>query len=175
MLAYDVSVHPSRLHAPQGMSRDQFAELLGQPATHPPLPAMTLVSGVLSHAIVITPAAADKGTGTPQTPTTLLSPGGLAPPAITYVTVQDVLTTLYSFLRIPLSQEEYNALTPGHQREVARAYNSRVHRVDERKRESERAKGVKRVDLLLAEGKAMFDGLGATKRSRSLWVLNMRS
>jgi hypothetical protein len=175
MIAHDISVHPSRSRPPPGMSVDQYSDILAQPATNPPLPAMTLVTSFLpNYPIVVTPAGADKGTGSPHTPNTLLSPGSV-PARPLYVTVHDVLTTLYTFLRIPLSPDEYNALSVDHQRDVARAYSVRVHRLDERKREAERAKGVKRIDLLLAEGRAMFDGLGATKRSRALWVLNLRS
>jgi hypothetical protein len=172
LLAYDVSVHPSKLAPPPGMTPAQLADVLAQPATHPALPAMTLVSAALAHPVTVRPAGADKASATssPQTPASELP----ATPASAFVTVYDVLASLYASLRTPLSPDEYNALAKDHQREVARAYGTRVESVSDRKREAERAKGVKRIDLILAAGTSTFNGLGATKRSRALWVLNLR-
>jgi hypothetical protein len=150
--AYDVSTHPSHMRPPPDMPLEQFAEVMTQAATYPPLPTITLVSAVLLHPITV--SAKMYGTS--------------------HVTVQDVFSAIYASLRSPLSPDEFNGLSPEHQRDVAHAYGARVHRVHERKREIERAKGVKRIDLILAEGTATFNGLGATRRNRALWVLNFR-
>jgi hypothetical protein len=163
---------------PQGVDRQQWAEQLEQPATSPPMAEMLLVSANLPWHVTVRSSAAeasDRSTSSPATPNAYLSPDGMSTARPSYVTVNDVLSTLYTFLRTPLTHDEYNNLPLDHQKRVARAYARRIRRIDERKRETERAKGVKRIDMVLAEDTPFFDGLGATKRSRALWVLNLRS
>jgi hypothetical protein len=81
-----------------------------------------------------------------------------------HISVQDVLYGLYKNLRTPLTPKEYSRLTSDGQKSYAAAYNTRVNRiVDPTKRETERRKGLKRIDHLIVAGRTHFIGLAATE------------
>nr|VWP01202.1 Metacaspase-1 (EC [Ganoderma boninense] len=104
--------------------------LVCEPASHPPLPSLAIVCDYLPWTIVVVP-----------------TPG--ARWAAPYVTVGDVLHTLYRTLRLGATEHELGALEPGLRGRVLQAYAARYRRVaDPRVREAEKAKGVKRVDYL---------------------------
>ncbi len=104
--------------------------LVREPATHPPLPSLAVICDYLPWTIIVVP--------TPS-----------APWAAPYVTVGDVLHTLYRTLRLRATDHELGALGPALRDRVQRAYVARYRRVAApREREFEKAKAVKRVDYL---------------------------
>lgn len=120
-LPFDLSVRPSH----QNLALPNSA--LAGPATYPPLPLITLACPDLPWNIQISP-----------------SPSA-SPNSAQYVTVQDVLDTLYSKMRTPVKGEEFRTLGPVREREVREAFERRCRRGGG---EVERSKGVKRVDFL---------------------------
>jgi hypothetical protein len=151
-LEWDVSHAPPTARSPE---RGLDAASLAEPATNPPLAGMTLLSPALPWKISVRANMAADGPG--------------------FVTVADVLSSVYAALRAPLTQAEYAAHTAERRAALDRAYYDRCERApDAGRRDRERSKGVKRVDTLLASKETVFDGLGATKSSRSVWVLNLR-
>jgi hypothetical protein len=148
--------------------------VLAEPATYPSCTQMTLVSDLLPYPIHVLPGAAASVAGAPVPPP--------QPEGKPYVSVHDVLATLYAALRTPLTPAEFGALPAAQQATVAAAFNARVAMAatavgnsgDAAARERERAKGVKRIDLLSAAGRTVFAGLGATRKGApEMWVLNL--
>ncbi|KAJ2922953.1 hypothetical protein H1R20_g14145, partial [Candolleomyces eurysporus] len=88
-----------------------------------------------------------------------------------YVTVDDVLTAIYTHLRLPVNPLEYQRLDPQAKQAVDQAYFARVGRADPALREQEAKKGVKRVDFL--QGLNMFMGLSGTHGGSDVWELNV--
>ena len=124
-------------------------QLLSQPATQPPLPSLTLVFPRLTW----------------QCPVHASSNGS-------YVTLFDVLDTLYRFLRTNISEREYQSLPPDSQKRVYEAYQHRCSRFrSNRERHAERMKGVKRVDFLM--GEIRFQGLGLASGAANVWIVNV--
>ncbi|KAG6850047.1 hypothetical protein H0H93_002056 [Arthromyces matolae] len=86
------------------------------------------------------------------------------------VTVMDVLDAVYMFLRQPLSSSEFTQLSQERQWRVYAAFERRYQSIlDEKYHALEKAKGIKRVDLL--EEKKMFAGLRRTMRGPEVWEL----
>lgn len=177
-VAYDVSEHPSTIALNPALRGSTFKlrTVLSEPATNPPMPALTILSDLLPYPIPVH-AGAVASAASPYTPPTvpLPMPGSVAPArAPPCVTVADVLNAVYAFLRTPLMRAEFLALPPARQQSVSTAFAARVARVlDPRARAAEQQKGVKRIDLLIATGRTRFLGLSATKRAPHAWVLNL--
>lgn len=143
--AYDLS---QSIHAVKALLSPQT---LMEAATHPPLQSLTIVCpDYLPWDI---PVKASN-----------VYPGA-------YVTVDDVLTALYTNLRLTVNPLEYERLGPLKQ-VVDQAYFARIGRVqDAAMREQEAKKGVKRVDFL--RGVNMFMGLSGTHGGSDVWELNV--
>ena len=130
-LLWDMSepADSSRPQLPYGPSR-LTDTLVCEPATNPPLPALAIICEYLPWTITVVP-----------------TPGALwsAP----YVTVGDVLHTLYRALRLGVSEPELGVLEPAQRDRVRDAYARRYRRVaDKHERAVEKAKSIKRVDFL---------------------------
>jgi len=116
------TIHPSSSH----ISFDPA--VLNDPATYPPLPSVTLISDLLPWAIHV---EASQAFPTPV------------------VTVYDVLQTLHITLRIPIVPCEWTCLPLSTQMLVSTAFYRRLDNiVDYNSRESQRRKGVRRMDFL---------------------------
>ncbi|EIW78106.1 hypothetical protein CONPUDRAFT_36415, partial [Coniophora puteana RWD-64-598 SS2] len=123
------------------------AHALREPATNPPMAALTLKCEMLPWQLTIWPS------------------GGAS-----VVTVSDVLEQLYRFLRLGATAEEYKALpSQAHRDAVAEAYRARCMRAGAASFEIERRKGLKRVDFLV--GHTKFLGLICTKLGPNVWAL----
>jgi hypothetical protein len=179
ILSWDVACPPTMAVPVPGRgvpSPSHFRAALGEAATNPPLPGMTLVSDFLPYRVTIAPGVGNGATSSPWTPATvpLPIPGMPASPSTQTVCVYDILVGLYKCLRTPLTPAEFDALAPTLKASLSAAYHARVARVaDPVKRDEERRKGLKRVDYLLAAGKTHFVGLGATKQNNRVWILNL--
>ena len=127
------------------------ASTLAAPATSPPLAQMTLCSAQLPWAIAVRP--------TPST-----SPGSR------FVSVADVLAALYTTLRTQIRREEWEALPRVD--EVKRAYEARC-RAAGAYRETEKMKGVRRVDVLCGRTRVetVFRGPGSKE---DVWFFTSR-
>lgn len=115
--------------------------LVREPATQPPLPSLAIICEYLPWTIIVVP-----------------TPGALwtAP----YVTVGDVLHTLYRTLRLAATDLELAVLEPTLRDRIQRAYVARYRRIAApREREAEKAKAIKRVDYLC--DRTAFLGLAA--------------
>ncbi|KAJ7116246.1 hypothetical protein C8R43DRAFT_902379 [Mycena crocata] len=139
---YDLS-HPVHTLNPQLTS--SFLE----PATYPPLPALTLRCQHLAWPILVFPS----------------QPLG-------FVSVLDVFTSLYTSLRLAALRAEYAAL-PLTRQSIDAAYFARCSlQVDDEEQRIEMLKGVKRVDFLC--GKTHFLGLsGPLDEANQVWELNV--
>lgn len=87
-----------------------------------------------------------------------------------FVTVFDVLSQLYTSLRLTVSAEEYDAESYQSQRQIATAFHQRVNR-DPWTSSVEEKKGLKRVDFL--RGRNRFMGLSRTQLGKEVWLLNV--
>ena len=104
--------------------------LVRQPATHPALASLSIVCDHLPWSITVLP-----------------NPRAVW--AAPFVTVGDVLHTLYRTLRLGVTEPELETLEPALRERIRRAYIARYRRVAHpRDREAEKAKYVKRVDFL---------------------------
>ena len=104
--------------------------LVAEPATQPPLPSLAIICDLLPWTITITP--------TPH-----------ASWSAPYVTLGDVLHALYRALRLAATEPELAFLEHAQRDRVRDAYVRRYRRVEHaRERETEKAKGIKRVDFL---------------------------
>jgi len=152
---WDLSLHPSSLHTPLP------AQVLAKAATNPPLPSLTIISHHLPWSITVKPSSSTSSSSSPSHKP--IHARTSAP----YVTVADVLATLYRALRLPVLPAEYANL-PSHKAKhgVCAAYHSRTHDSVE-----EAGKGVKRVDFL--ESHTSFLGLSSTTCGPDVWLLNV--
>ncbi|KDQ54320.1 hypothetical protein JAAARDRAFT_135788 [Jaapia argillacea MUCL 33604] len=128
--------------------------VLMEPATYPALPSMTILCNRLPWQIRITP----------------LSSSHYRP---NFVTLSDVVTTLYTTLRTPVSSAEFGSLPHAEQRYVSDAFTERWKSVGggHREKEREKAKGIKRVDWFC--GRTGFDGLDRMSGGGEKWVLRV--
>jgi len=143
-IQYDLTLHPSTLDSE--ISHKEFAE----PATHPPVSRLHVICPRLQWPITI---SSSSGTG--------------------FVTVLDVLESIYRVLRVPAKPTEYGSL-PSHSaiRGVNAAYYRRCGRFQDRdSRQLEESKGIKRVDFLM--GRNRFLGLSGTLKGPDIWELNV--
>jgi hypothetical protein len=175
-LTWDVSYPPNTAIPTNRIAQPaHFCAALGEAVTNPSLSEMILVSDFLPYRVSILPGVGNGSTSSPWTPANvaLPMPGSPLPPVTQTVCVYDVLVGLYKNLRTPLTPQEYAALSPTRKAALSSAYHIRVNRIEDPiKREEERRKGLKRIDYLLAAGKTRFIGLGMTKKSNNLWIMN---
>ncbi|KAF8879365.1 hypothetical protein BD779DRAFT_1551964 [Infundibulicybe gibba] len=148
LLNYNVSFPPSTI-TPNIPSLP--AGVLAEPATHPPVGRLEIICPLLPWRITITPSG---------------KPGSC-------VTVADVLTGIYTKLRLSVTDGEFHSLpTRDAQRIVNDTYRRRCSRNrDPRAIQLEESKGVKRVDFL-AE-RTQFMGLSATPGGPDVWELSL--
>jgi hypothetical protein len=124
------------------------AQAFSEPATVPPVPHLTITSPHLPWSI---PVMASRG----------------------YVSISDVLATLYQSLRINITDRDYHSL-PSHsaQRRVRTAYEDRYRRIrDPRDYAEEKRNGVKRIDFLM--GHTRFMGLTSSRSVPNVWELHV--
>ncbi|KAJ6534957.1 hypothetical protein B0H19DRAFT_1184518 [Mycena capillaripes] len=145
LLQYDITLHPSSISTHyMGVSSAGFSE----PALYPPALSLTLVTPHLPWAIVV-PASNGR-----------------------FVTVSDVLNSVYLALRVSVTPTEFNAL--GTQKLMSRAsaaYRRRYERLrGHRGYKDEKRGGVRRVDFLM--GYTKFQGISPTARAADVWQLN---
>ncbi|KAF8879373.1 hypothetical protein BD779DRAFT_1612904 [Infundibulicybe gibba] len=146
LVDYDISFHPSSVE-------EQFPpDSLSEPATNPSLPSLLITCPHFQWQIQVLPSSPQPGS---------------------FVTVSDVLNTLYTALRLAVHPMEYGSLPSGEAtRDVDAAYYRRCGRISEpRARQIEENKGVKRVDFLA--GKTRFLGLAWTMKGPDIWELNV--
>jgi hypothetical protein len=124
---------------------------LSQPATTPPLPYLTLIAPQFPWHIFVPAYSKRHGS---------------------FVTILDVLTTLYRSLRLNVTSTEFECLpTQEDKLRVNAAYVSRYRRFgDMRTREAEERNGVRRIDFLTGH---RFLGLSSTTRGPDVWVINV--
>ncbi|RPD52281.1 hypothetical protein L227DRAFT_515045 [Lentinus tigrinus ALCF2SS1-6] len=104
--------------------------IVSEPATIPPTQRLAIICTHLPWTITVTPSRGASWE---------------AP----YVTVGDVLHTLYRALRLCVTGPELGVLDAAGQRKAKEAYVRRYRRVvDPGNRDSEKAKGIKRIDFL---------------------------
>jgi hypothetical protein len=150
-IVYDLTLDPLSITSLTGQRLSSRA--LAEPATHPPLHALTLTCRALPWAIPVASAS-----NKPDS----------------FVSVADVLHALSRALRQPISPTEYaQLLSPTEQRRVNEAFERRYRRLasDPPAYQVEKLKGVKRVDFLM--GKTRFLGLSWTSTGPDVWELNV--
>ncbi|KAK7029700.1 hypothetical protein VNI00_014398 [Paramarasmius palmivorus] len=119
-----------------------------QSATQPPLPFITIIIPELGNCTVQVKAES-------------------AP----YVTVGDVLDGIYRTLRQSITPAEYNRYNNQQRLQIDASYKRRYTRYTHPAGyQLEKAKGAKKVDLLL--GRAMFMGLTSTGSGPDVWTLH---
>ncbi|KAJ6567965.1 hypothetical protein DFH09DRAFT_1155537 [Mycena vulgaris] len=120
------------------------------PATYPPLPALTVMCRHLGWPIMVSASQL----------------GG-------FVSVLDVFTSVVTSLRLAVRRAEYDTLpSPEARRSVDEAYFTRCRQLaGEGERQIEALKGVKRVDFLM--GKTHFLGLSGPLDGVHVWELNV--
>ena len=121
---------------------------LCEPATNPPLPFLAISSSRLPWTIKV--YASNNS----------------------FVTVEDVLSSIYRSLRFNLTPLEFNTFTPTDQRRATRAYKQRYDRQRSiRVYEKEKCGGMKRVDFL--RGHTQFLGISNDGRQSEQWHLHV--
>jgi len=114
--------HPDRLHIHQSH--------LSMAATHPPARLVKLVAAGLPWSITVEP-------------TTTSSP---------FVTVLDVLHALYTSLRKPIKQAEFDAVSKSYRDSISKAWHHRLDKISSPSDvKAEKARGVRRMDYLLGK------------------------
>lgn len=169
VLDWDITTPPSTAtHNPltspvQGGMRT----ILSAPATNPPLPYLELVLDCLPYKISVRPGTVV------SVPSPYMAPGAPLMRADNgYVTVGDVLNSIYTTLRLAVSRAELAVVPANKAAKLAAAYERRVSRIrDARERHLEAEKGVKRVDWVIAEGNTRFFGLRGTRKGVETWGL----
>ncbi|KAJ7744738.1 hypothetical protein DFH07DRAFT_834235 [Mycena maculata] len=146
LLNYDISLHPSSISTPfMGLS----AAGLLEPAVYPARPVISVTT---PHLPWIIPVSASNGR---------------------YVTVSDVLNSVYHTLRINITPAEFNALgTEKLMRRVSMAYTQRYSRLQGHSGyREEKRQGVKRVDFLM--GCTKFVGISPVPGVPDAWHLHI--
>lgn len=121
-------------------------------ATSPPVQSLIITHPLLKHEIEVSSPPSAQGS---------------------YVTVADILLSIYRHLRHPIHPVDYAELQDGERREgVDAAYYVRtgsIRNAEERAREER--KGIKNIDLLM--GCTRFMGLSGTLEGPGVWDLNV--
>ncbi|KAJ6554593.1 hypothetical protein B0H19DRAFT_948682 [Mycena capillaripes] len=138
------------LSQPVHTIKPQLTPSFLDPATYPPLPALTVLCPHISWPIAVAPS----------------QPAG-------FVSVLDVFMSVHTSLRLCVGRSEYDTLPSGDaRRRVDDAYFTRCRLVaDVEERRIEALKGVKRVDFLA--GKTRFLGLSGPVEGAHVWELNL--
>ncbi|KAJ6539029.1 hypothetical protein B0H19DRAFT_1176787 [Mycena capillaripes] len=149
-LALDVAYDPA--YTP-GLS----PRVLAEPATTARLPYFSMTCDVLPWCIDVRSSSSKSGA---------------------FVTIADVLNSIYRDLRRPVCREELEAMSlPPHViSSVRQAFHSRCSRlaqVDPTAAESEARKGIRRIDF--CRGNSLFGGLQPTDQSPDVWKLTFYS
>ncbi|KAF8233136.1 hypothetical protein L208DRAFT_1396184 [Tricholoma matsutake] len=145
ILNWDLTLQPSTISTHhRGLSR----KVLAEPATSPPLGTLSVHSPYMLWSMKV--SASHHG----------------------FVTVGDVLDTIYSKLRVNVAPQEFHALPSRKDAQrVTVAYEQRYRCMHSSKEhDSEKRGGVKRVDFLM--GHTTFTGLSPTTRGPDVWALN---
>ncbi|KAJ7610507.1 hypothetical protein FB45DRAFT_844627 [Roridomyces roridus] len=153
LLSYDLTLHPSSVTTHyHGLSSASMSE----PAVYPPQPTLTIQC---SHLPCLGPEIQQWSFTVPASNRR-------------YVTVADVLSSLYHGLRTHITPAEFQALsTPKLMRRVGSAYAARYRRLEgHRGYAHEKASGVRRVDYLM--GCNEFRGLTSTS-TPGVWRLHV--
>lgn len=146
---YTNPVIPYDLSGPPYLSN--ALESFSQPATHPPLQRLTIVHPLFMWNVEVVPSSSTSEV---------------------YVTVNDVLSTLYRELNKGVDPAHYADLQPEERRCVDNAYFSRCSDIqDVNKRNHAKAKGVIKLDFLA--GQTQFMGLSGTTNGPDIWELNV--
>ncbi|KAJ7459330.1 hypothetical protein FB451DRAFT_1272522 [Mycena latifolia] len=146
LLNYDISLHPSSISTHyMGVSSAGLVE----PAVYPPQPAISLATPYLPWAI------------------------GVVASNRRYVTVSDVLNSVYHALRANVTPAEFNALdTQKLMRRAAAAYTKRCERLrGHRGYAEEKMQGVKRIDFLM--GHTKFQGISPGVGAPGMWQIHI--
>jgi hypothetical protein len=135
------------------MSRNHHSvssRTLREPATNPPLPFLSITSQHLPWSIKVYASSNNS-----------------------FVTVEDVLSSIYRSLRTNLTSSEFNMFrSPHDQRRATRAYEERYRRHRSvRIYEEEKRGGMKRVDFLM--GHTRFLGISNSGRRLEEWQLHV--
>lgn len=142
VISYDLSEPPYISHGLDGSS---------QPATSPPLQRLVITHPLFMWNVEVFPSS--------STPTA-------------YVTVTDVLSTLYHSLSRGVDPAHYADLAHGERQGVDNAYFNRCSDVrDAIQRKYTRARGVIKLDFLA--GQTRFKGLSGTTSGPDIWELNV--
>jgi hypothetical protein len=123
---------------------------------YPPLPWLTIASPLLPWAITVLPSSSS------------------SPHRSNYVTVSNVLVTLYHTLSLPATRDEYHSLPSEEATSLVNAsFDRRVRAIADRLRQEEEwREGVKKIDFLL--GCHRFLGLSRMGWDPTTFVLNVR-
>lgn len=142
VISYNLSEPPHLSNSSEGSS---------EAATSPPLQRLTIVHPLFMWNVEVVPSSSTHGA---------------------YVTVNDVLSTLYSEL-IPGVDPVHYAELPAEERQfVDRAYFYRCSDIrDVNERNRARARGVIKLDFLA--GQTCFKGLSGTTSGPDIWELNV--
>jgi len=132
-----------------GQARPCPPEYLSQPATHPPITRLRIVSDLLPDwpiDIAYTPYYVGGSSTTPAvwTPGFGVDTTGTQPP----ITFSDVLIAIHRNLHTRITHSDFNRLSLAQERAVTKAYTKRCRAAGSFET-AERAQGVKRVDYLL--------------------------
>jgi hypothetical protein len=122
---------------------------LSEPATHPPLPRITIISPHLPWSITVT--------------------SSLPNMANSFVTVTDVLVTLHRTLNLFTTPGEYKKIPS--EEMMTRVNAAYERRLKDTAGWGQRCEGVKRVDFLM--GRHRFSGLSTMGKEPTIFVLNV--
>jgi len=124
--------------------------LLDEPVTYPHMNSITLFSDLLPWSTRVEAVTPDD-----------------------VVTIFDVLQTLHTVLRIPISKSEWNSLPAHTQDSVSAAFYRRLGGIrDHPLREKQLNKGVRRLDFLLGDTKLL--GISAVPDKPGVFILHWR-
>ncbi|KAF8996643.1 hypothetical protein BDQ17DRAFT_1249574 [Cyathus striatus] len=126
---------------------------LSDPATHPPMGCVTIT--------ILVPVS-----NIPPWEVTVSAPQGQS-----FITVIEVLRTLYRALRLAVHPFEYNSLAPEEAALVNAAYFQRCSLIEGPGRAKEEQKGVKKIDLFM--GRTRFMGLCVSGERTDVWELTL--
>ena len=142
VLSYDLSEPPYVSQGSDGSS---------QPATSPPLQRLTIIHPLFMWNVEVFPSSSNPGA---------------------YVTVNDVLSTLYHELNMGVDPAHYAQLPTGERQCVDNAYFNRCSDIrDVIERKYVKARGVIKLDFLT--GQTRFKGLSGTTSGPGIWELNV--
>ncbi|KAF8164074.1 hypothetical protein BJ912DRAFT_1068595 [Pholiota molesta] len=156
LLAYsphsEPAFHYDLVHPPTNGDGQYPIHAFSEYATSPPMNSIIVTHPLLKFDIEVTPPPDSSNK---------------------FITVADVLVSIYRNLRLSIHPVEYAELPDGERREgVDAAYYVRCGTVrDPEERATEERKGIKKIDLLM--GCTRFMGLSGTLSGPEVWELNL--